>query len=388
MQEVVYNLVSTASPSEAFSVDVEKSQANDAPAESPSDNTEEPFDYAYVNTTARVAIYDDLRSAPRVIEIHPAETSEYIERLSSCIYDYAHSAGGPISYTVIREVAENFIHARFKEIVVSVLDHGCTIRFADQGPGIAHKENAQLPGFSSAIEPMKKYIRGVGSGLPIVREYLESSHGTITIEDNMGAGSVVTISVDGASPENNRMSPQPQAQVQPLAQSPMQAQPQTTPQPAAPYSQPQAAAAPQYESAPSYAFGQSQPYAQTQYAPASEFPQPQFQSYPNQPAMPYDAYFSVPQTTAFQPHAQNGYVRGAAHVHPALAALSAKERDLLPIFLSEGVLGITELCNILDIPNSSLYNMLKKLEEAGLLEKTANKKRMLTSLGMEVAQSL
>ena len=35
--------------------------------------------------------------------------------------------------------------------------------------------------------PMKSYIRGVGSGLPIVREYLEFSHGTISIEDNMGS---------------------------------------------------------------------------------------------------------------------------------------------------------------------------------------------------------
>ena len=42
---------------------------------------------------------------------------------------------------------------------------------------------------------MKNYIRGVGSGLPIVREYLESSHGTITIEDNLGTGAVVTVSL-------------------------------------------------------------------------------------------------------------------------------------------------------------------------------------------------
>ena len=100
-----------------------------------------------------------------------------------------------IPYTVIREVTENFIHANFSEPVVSVFDKGNTIRFADQGPGIQDKDRAQEPGFTSASEPMKKYIRGVGSGLPLVKEVLSFSHGTIKIEDNIGQGSVVTISL-------------------------------------------------------------------------------------------------------------------------------------------------------------------------------------------------
>lgn len=104
-------------------------------------------------------------------------------------------AGGTIPYTVIREVSENFIHAKFAEIIVSILDQGKTIRFSDQGPGITHKDKAQLPGFTSAVEPMKRYIRGVGSGLPIVKDYLDFSNGTITIEDNLECGSVVTISL-------------------------------------------------------------------------------------------------------------------------------------------------------------------------------------------------
>ena len=52
-----------------------------------------------------------------------------------------------------------------------------------------------MPGFSSATSDMKRYIRGVGSGLPLVKEYLSFSHGRITIEDNIKRGSVVTISV-------------------------------------------------------------------------------------------------------------------------------------------------------------------------------------------------
>ena len=75
------------------------------------------------------------------------------------------------------------------------MDKGNTIRFADQGPGIANKNLVQEPGFSSATEPMKRYIRGVGSGLPIVKDYLDTTHGYIEIEDNINKGSVVTISL-------------------------------------------------------------------------------------------------------------------------------------------------------------------------------------------------
>lgn len=152
-------------------------------------------DYSEATTTARIASYDNFRSAPRVTEIEPCRTNEYIEKLASTIYEQARLAGGEIPYTVIREVSENFIHAQFNEIVVSIFDKGNTIRFADQGPGIENKDKAQLPGFSSAISPMKKYIRGVGSGLPLVKEYLSFSHGRISIEDNMHSGAVITISV-------------------------------------------------------------------------------------------------------------------------------------------------------------------------------------------------
>ena len=164
----------------------EQPNANDAPAE-------ERFDY--VNSTARIATYDDLRSAPRITEIGPAETNQYIMNIATQTYEQAKLAGGHIPFTIIKEVSENFIHARFTEIIVSILDAGNTIRFADQGPGIADKEKAQRPGFSSAVQGMKPYIRGVGSGLPIVKDYFDESHGTITIEDNISTGAVVTISL-------------------------------------------------------------------------------------------------------------------------------------------------------------------------------------------------
>lgn len=160
-----------------------------------SETQSETFDYSFVDSIARVALYDDLKSAPRITKIEPAPTNDYIEKLTVTIHEQSKLAGGKIPYSVIREVSENFIHAQFREIVVSILDDGNTIRFADQGPGITEKEKAQKPGFSSAIEPMKNYIRGVGSGFPIVRDYLDDREGSIVIEDNLTSGAVVTISL-------------------------------------------------------------------------------------------------------------------------------------------------------------------------------------------------
>lgn len=268
------------------------------------------FDFTYVDTTARIALYDDLRSAPRITEIPPAETTIYIESIASKIYEQSKAAGGSVPYTVIREVSENFIHARFREIVVSILDGGNTIRFADQGPGISDKDKAQLPGFSSAIEPMKKYIRGVGSGLPIVSEYLEFSHGSITIEDNLGKGAVVTISMidhpSGGGIGNGTGS---------------------------------------------FKGGFKGGVSSVKTAPVVSEAIP---ARPNQSLFPQ---------------------------------LTPREREFLPLFLTEGALGVTDLARLTDVPASSTHVTLQKLEQAGLVEKVG-RKRMLTDLGYEVAQNI
>lgn len=144
-------------------------------------------------TGARIAVYDGLVAAPRVEELAAEDPAAAIEQLASRTYNIARERGGTIPYTIIREVSENLIHAGFREVVVTILDDGHTVRFADQGPGIADKEKVFLPGFSTATADMKRIIRGVGSGLPIVRETLSFSGGTIEIDDNLGTGTVVTL---------------------------------------------------------------------------------------------------------------------------------------------------------------------------------------------------
>lgn len=144
-------------------------------------------------TEARIAVYDGLIAAPRVEDLLADDLAAAIEQLASRTYNLARERGGSIPYTIIREVSENLIHAGFREVVVTILDDGSTIRFADQGPGIPDKEKVFLPGFSTATSDMKRIIRGVGSGLPIVRETLAFAGGTIDIEDNLGTGTVVTL---------------------------------------------------------------------------------------------------------------------------------------------------------------------------------------------------
>lgn len=163
-------------------------------------NTSVSSDFSEVFSSARIALYDDLKSTPRTIDISPNNTKDFIDNLSQTVYEEARFFGGKIPYTVIREVAENCIHARFQEIVVSVLDNGNTIKFSDQGPGINKKEDVFEPGITSATQDMKKYIRGVGSGFPYIKEYMEVSKGTVYIEDNVSCGSVITISLIQKNP--------------------------------------------------------------------------------------------------------------------------------------------------------------------------------------------
>ncbi len=49
---------------------------------------------------------------------------------------------------------------------------------------------------------MKRHIRGVGSGLPIVKECLGFAGGSVEIDDNLGRGTVVTLRVEPPAPSS------------------------------------------------------------------------------------------------------------------------------------------------------------------------------------------
>lgn len=368
------------------------------------ENTEsEAFDYTHVNSIARIALYDDLLSAPHVTEIQPAPTGEFIENLATNVYQQSKAAGGTIPYTVIREVSENFIHARFQEATVSILDNGCTIRFADQGPGIACKDRAQLPGFTSATEPMKSYIRGVGSGLPIVKEYLDFTHGTISIEDNLGSGSVVTISAHGSKPElpkelelqqsNEEHESTPHEGMVPRYKVAAETEQEWPHQPQAPYAQMPETYAPSYPAqqaqAPLYQQTAAAPYGVMPQYPAQQGYMPPAQTgYAGAYQQPAGYPYGQQQMPAAQQVPQAPLAQAPFNALPVIASLTQREKDFLSIFLSEGIVGVTEMVNLTGVSQSSVHNTLKKLEQEGLLKTTTGKKRMLTNMGVQVAQLL
>ena len=84
---------------------------------------------------ARIAIYDGLAAAPRVEDVVADDLAEAIEQLASRTYNIARERGGSVPYTIIREVAENLIHAGFNEVVVTILDRRERRAVRRPGPG-------------------------------------------------------------------------------------------------------------------------------------------------------------------------------------------------------------------------------------------------------------
>lgn len=151
-----------------------------------------------VTHPARIAVYDDVSAAPRVLTVQPGEVRAYLEEITATVSRLSKEQGGNIPFMVIREIVENFIHAYFESPTITILDGGNTIRFSDQGPGIREKDLALEFGTTSATEEMKRYIRGVGSGLPYVQQYMADKGGSLEVEDNISGGTVVTISTHPA----------------------------------------------------------------------------------------------------------------------------------------------------------------------------------------------
>lgn len=168
---------------------VEGSARKDGAAEMPDGETMQ------VTHPARIAVYDDAAAAPRVVVVEPKDVRSYLEEITATVNKLSHEQGGMIPFMVVREIVENFVHAYFQAPTVTILDGGNTIRFSDQGPGIGEKDLALEYGTSSATEEMRRYIRGVGSGLPYAQQYMVDKGGSLTIEDNIQGGTVVTISI-------------------------------------------------------------------------------------------------------------------------------------------------------------------------------------------------
>ncbi|MDR2196968.1 MAG: MarR family transcriptional regulator [Coriobacteriales bacterium] len=296
---------------------------------------ESSLSLSLIGTRARIAVYDDLRSSPRIIEIESASIPDFIESIASTTYSEARALGGSLPYTVIREIAENFIHADFKECAVSLLNHGNTISFSDQGPGIEKKLLVQQPGVTSATADMKRFIKGVGSGFPIVKEYLQFSKGHLSITDNALEGVVITLSVE----------PQSSAGALGSLNNGLAA-----------------------NGAGALPFGGAQRHGATDSPPSSPT------------ALPLPGAVADP-SAGFQ----------AADYPPSLPAqpvLDEREKRTLLLVAELGAVGPNDLVKRLSLSAPTVSRLLKSLERRGFLEPVARRKRILSNAGLYLLQEM
>lgn len=142
----------------------------------------------------RVAVYPK-DGEPEVTEISAASPRSATAKFCRFVMDKVEELGGRVPEASVREVLENLIHAEYRGVVISVLEDGNRVRVSDKGPGIEDKIRAMEFGFSGATPEAAREIRGVGAGLGIARAAAEKVGGTVTIEDNIGGGTVATVSI-------------------------------------------------------------------------------------------------------------------------------------------------------------------------------------------------
>lgn len=290
---------------------------------------------------ARIAVFDSVTAAPRVIVIEPSDVRDYLEEITREVTRLSQEVGGTIPFMVIREIVENFIHAYFIEPIISIIDHGQTIRFSDQGPGIKEKEKALDFGTTSATKEMKRYIRGVGSGLPYVKEYMKTTQGYLEVEDNISGGTIVTIS----------------ALPKPVQKEIFNQTPTYTNQISTQTAQVSTMGA---------TFGEVREYVQAQMPAAQQPVQAQTQS-----------------RLQTQPQVSN----------PALSQLFSqlndRQKQIIEAIKSHGSIGPTELMRMFGLSQPTWSRELKSLEDLGLIHKNSGEqKRTFTELAIIYIQSI
>lgn len=142
----------------------------------------------------RVAVYQN-DEGPEVSEVAAASPRAATAKFTKLVMDEVRAAEGRVPDGAVREAVENLIHAEYRGVIVSIFDNGNAVRISDRGPGIQNKERAMEFGFSGATSEALDEIRGVGAGLGIARTTVGRAGGTLLVEDNIGGGAVVTISV-------------------------------------------------------------------------------------------------------------------------------------------------------------------------------------------------
>lgn len=163
----------------------------------PSAHVEEPQGVAELSV--RVAVYSPRSALPEVYDLSASDPGALLAEACRCSVQWVRERGSRVPVEAVVAVVENLIHAHFRLAAVSIAADG-SVTVSDQGPGIPDKQRALLPGFTTATAEMRRYIRGVGSGLTVASQLMERIGGELRIEDNLAGGTVVTLSPRKPSP--------------------------------------------------------------------------------------------------------------------------------------------------------------------------------------------
>jgi DNA-binding MarR family transcriptional regulator len=159
----------------------------------------------------RIAEYIGL-NPPELREITDASPQEAINEALNVAMLFCEVFGVPgkiVPKQAVKELIDNLVHAEFKGALISLIN-GEIVRVSDKGPGIEDKERAFEVGYSEAKPEALKEIRGVGAGLGVARAAVENAGGSVTLDDNLGGGTVAMISMveSKQKPSNVRLQPE------------------------------------------------------------------------------------------------------------------------------------------------------------------------------------
>lgn len=346
-----------------------------------------------VTYPARIAVYDDPAVTPRVVIVEPCDVRDFLANITQEVTNLSHEQGGTIPFTIIREIVENYIHAAFIEPTITILDGGNTIRFCDQGPGIKEKDKALQFGTTSATDDMKRYIRGVGSGLPIAQQYMIDKGGSLTIQDNISSGTIVTISTRPQTQVAIPLTPHNESQGTSSGQEELPVQNMVTQQMPSQVPTYQTYAAPQSipQQSPVTYPAYQQPW-QTQQATPYQTTQPSWPQPQRSPAYPqvsaYMPGMPAAQISSSQVSQPGDFVHSTTQ-QDVFSSLQLTQRGQLAIALlvQKGAVGGKDLVEVYGGSQPTWSRELKTLDSLGLTSKEGQK-RQLTAMGKAYVASL
>lgn len=148
----------------------------------------------------RLAAYAAPSDSPAIMDIPVDPVDSFADRATKAAHEAATQMGGRLPVAALREVVANLVHADFRDASIVVSAGGNEIAVTDRGPGVADKEKALLPGYTTATASLRGHIRGVGAGLALARDVLAAEGGSLSLDDNLGGGTVVKLTGPSASP--------------------------------------------------------------------------------------------------------------------------------------------------------------------------------------------